>query len=168
MALNPKPPVVTDSEQRPSDSPNRSVKALTLFQSASVPGAGSHPPCFAALHIARQPQSSIFIRGWRRPGRAWQPHEVAPPAPRPPPAPRRAPPGPQRLYPEPRSRPGPALTAGLPREGGQAAPDGPQRRALRHGRAASLTAQPGPALRPGPPEEEALAWAEGKKKKIIK
>lgn len=39
---------------------------------------------------------------------------------------------------------GPALTAGLPREGGQAAPDGPQRRALRH------PARPGPA-----PEEEA-------------
>lgn len=67
---------------------------------------------------------------------------------------------PGRPPPAPLSRAsGPALTAGLPREGGQAAPDGPQRRALRH------PAQPGPApeeeeeaprLRPPPPARPPL------------
>lgn len=68
-----------------------------------------------------------------------QPFQAAPPAPRPP-----APSPPAALPAR------PALTAGLPREGGQAAPHCPQRRALRHAAPPPRTATPTrPRLRPG-------------------
>lgn len=68
-----------------------------------------------------------------------QPFQAAPLAPRPP-----APSPPAALPAR------PALTAGLPREGGQAAPHCPQRRALRHAAPPPRTATPTrPRLRPG-------------------